>query len=227
MTILPDIEELVKRARLKAELFTRFEQPSHAKAFSDLASALEAQAARVKKAIRDAEGWEVLYKTEKSASDCLDLENIKLNARISALEAQLAEITKERDDLREGIDELDAIYNILGTADAEGGEPAAHTIDCLLTERDTLQAQLAEFREAATWRSVKTAPHNVQVLLATPPFKCMGESSKWELKVGYYSWGERTSSYSTVSRDSYATLWVPLDALMAALRKTEVEDGLE
>lgn len=53
MTTPPDIEELVKRARLKAELFTRFEQPSHADAFSDLASALEAQAARVKELERD------------------------------------------------------------------------------------------------------------------------------------------------------------------------------
>jgi hypothetical protein len=60
------------------------------------------------------------------------------------------------------------------------------------------------------WRPIETAPHGVEVLLATPPFACMGEQARWELKVGMASWGERIGAISNISRDSWAKYWQPL-----------------
>lgn len=60
------------------------------------------------------------------------------------------------------------------------------------------------------WLPIETAPHGVDVLLATPPFPSMGASAKWEFRVGAASWGVRTAGFSSISRDSYATHWMPL-----------------
>jgi hypothetical protein len=60
------------------------------------------------------------------------------------------------------------------------------------------------------WQPRETAPHGVEVLMATPPFECMGESARWELRVGMMSWGERIGSISNRSEDSWATHWMPL-----------------
>ena len=62
------------------------------------------------------------------------------------------------------------------------------------------------------WRSIETAPHGVEVLLATPPFRCMGEQARWEMRVGCASWGERIGGFSNRSQDAYATHWLPLPA---------------
>ena len=62
------------------------------------------------------------------------------------------------------------------------------------------------------WQPIETAPHGVEVLLATPPFQCMGEHAAWELRVGMASWGERIGGISNISRDSWATHWMPLPA---------------
>lgn len=60
------------------------------------------------------------------------------------------------------------------------------------------------------WRSMDSAPHGVEVLLATPPFRCMGEQARWEMRVGCASWGERIGGFSNRSQDAYATHWMPL-----------------
>lgn len=60
------------------------------------------------------------------------------------------------------------------------------------------------------WKPIETAPHGVEVLLATPPFKSMGEQARWEFRVGTASRGERIGGYSNISRDSWATHWMPL-----------------
>lgn len=51
---------------------------------------------------------------------------------------------------------------------------------------DALEGALAE-----SWRPIEDAPHGVEVLLATPPFECMGDQAKWEFRVGCASCGER------------------------------------
>lgn len=66
--------------------------------------------------------------------------------------------------------------------------------------------------EAVGWRPIETAPHGVEVLLATPPFRCMGEQARWEMRVGCASWGERIGGFSNRSQDAYATHWMPLPA---------------
>lgn len=60
------------------------------------------------------------------------------------------------------------------------------------------------------WQPIDSAPHGVPVLLATPPFKSMGEQAAWELRVGAASWGERIGGISNISRDAWATHWKPL-----------------
>ena len=57
---------------------------------------------------------------------------------------------------------------------------------------------------------IETAPHNVEVLLATPPFKCMGEQARWEFRAGMASHGWRIGNISNISRDAWATHWQPL-----------------
>lgn len=60
------------------------------------------------------------------------------------------------------------------------------------------------------WQPIETAPHGVEVLLATPPFSCMGEQARWEIKVGCASWGERIGNISNRSFDGHAKFWQPL-----------------
>lgn len=71
--------------------------------------------------------------------------------------------------------------------------------------RAAIEAALAE-----SWRPIEDAPHGVEVLLATPPFECMGEQAKWEFRVGRASWGERIGGFSNRSMDAHATHWMPL-----------------
>jgi hypothetical protein len=65
-------------------------------------------------------------------------------------------------------------------------------------------------QEMSEWQPIDTAPHGVEVLLATPPFACMGEQARWELRVGMASWGERIGGISNISCDSWARYWMPL-----------------
>lgn len=71
-------------------------------------------------------------------------------------------------------------------------------------------ASRLEALTAGGWRPIETAPHGVEVLLATPPFKSMGESARWELRVGCAAWGEVIGGVSNRSYDSWATAWLPL-----------------
>lgn len=60
------------------------------------------------------------------------------------------------------------------------------------------------------WRSIDTAPHGVDVLLATPPFACMGSAARWDFRVGKASWGDAVGGVSNRGWDSWATHWMPL-----------------
>ena len=94
--------------------------------------------------------------TERMANICsVDMEtwNDHSNAALScadALESQSAELTRlrernaelEKENL-EHLNELDAIYGVLGTADAEGGEPAADSIRGLIHEREQANLRIS------------------------------------------------------------------------------------
>lgn len=69
-------------------------------------------------------------------------------AELTRLRERNAELENERVDFLEGMNELDAVYGVLGTADAEGGDPAADSIRGMIHEREQANLRISSLLEA-------------------------------------------------------------------------------
>lgn len=56
------------------------------------------------------------------------------------------------------------------------------------------------------WKSIDTAPHEVNVLLAYWD----RHQDRWQIEAGMASWGWRRDGVSNLSRHGEATHWMPL-----------------
>lgn len=83
-----------------------------------------------------------LMKRAKTAANWPDFEEAHdaIEAELTRLRERNAELEKEN---LEHLNELDAIYGVLGTADAEGGEPAADSIRGLIHEREQANLRIS------------------------------------------------------------------------------------
>lgn len=104
----------------------------------------------------------------------------------------------------------EALRGVVAASDEWNERQDKAAFDALSSAIDTARAALSG--SGSGWRGMDSAPHNTEVLLATPPFECMGEQARWTFEVGMASWGERIGGYSNMSRDGYATHWTPLPA---------------